>query len=221
MDHARSHFLSFVDVRAPDECWPWKGGKLGGGYGSYSGPSTGRRTTSAHRAAYQLFVGPIAFASANGQRIHVDHTCHNRSIDCAGGPTCPHRICVNPEHLEAVPIRINNLRGKSKAAVNAVKDVCDNGHPYDEANTYNRRNGQRDCRKCKAGRMRATYRQEIASASSPPTPPPGTLVRIWGKTGRYRVTGLASDGRVELTETTDGRNKIIAPKYVVPLKLQS
>jgi hypothetical protein len=216
VNEAQLHFLSFVDVGDPDGCWPWTGGKTSGNYGYYNGAKTWRCGTTAHRASYELFVGPIAITSWTGQRIHVDHVCHNES-DCPGGDTCLHRLCVNPGHLEAVPIRVNNLRGKSKAALNAVKDVCDNGHPYDPGNTYNRPDGDRDCRKCKAARMRATYRDKVVPAP-PTTFRRGTVVRIWGKKGRYSVTGTAADGRIELAELGGHRSKVIQSKYVVPLK---
>ena len=67
MDGARAHFLSFVDVRGPEECWPWTGGKQSGNYGSYNGSPAWRRKTSAHRAAYELFIGPSKQSAAMPQ----------------------------------------------------------------------------------------------------------------------------------------------------------
>ncbi len=74
------------------ECWLWTGSRgctLRGDYGkiSYEG-----RTTTAHRAAYLIEVGPIP------DGWDVDHLCRNR-------------LCVRPGHLEAVPHRVNVQRG--------------------------------------------------------------------------------------------------------------
>ena len=66
-------------------------------------PSTGRRHPKgyryapggklAHRAAWEAEHGPIPPGAV------VDHTCHNTDPDCPGGNSCPHRACVNLEHL--------------------------------------------------------------------------------------------------------------------------
>ena len=65
--------------------------------------------------------------------------------------------------------------------------------------------------------MRATYRDKIAPAPKT-TFRRGTVVRIWGKSGRFTVTGTAADGRIELAELGGLRRKVIQSKYVVPLK---
>lgn len=52
-----------------------------------------RKMTSAHRFAYEATFGPIA------KEIDVDHLCNNK-------------LCVNPEHLEAVTHQENCRRRK-------------------------------------------------------------------------------------------------------------
>jgi len=94
----------------------------------------------AHRAMYELTVGPIPDGLA------LDHLCHNRDPNCMGGPTCLHRRCVNVEHLEPVTKEENSRRGRG-GANNAVKTHCPAGHPYDETNTHVYR-GTRHCRAC-------------------------------------------------------------------------
>lgn len=44
---------------------------------------------------------------------------------------------------------------RGQAAVNAAKRTCINGHPFDDKNTYRKRNGQRGCRTCIRLRTRA------------------------------------------------------------------
>lgn len=91
----------------------------------------------AHRHAYELLVGPIP----NG--LTIDH------VKARG---CTSTLCVNPMHLEAVPNKINILRGSSPAALHAVVTCCPKGHVYDAGNTGHRKNGARYCRKCDCAR---------------------------------------------------------------------
>lgn len=98
-----------VDVREPDECWPWTGFVLShptlGGYGQIREAGRGSTTLRVHRVVYELTYGPIP------DGLVLDHTCHNGS-GCEGrGPACPHRRCCNPAHLEAVTHAVNNERG--------------------------------------------------------------------------------------------------------------
>ena len=66
-----------VEVRGPDECWEWTGGRFGSGYGELTVDGKGLST---HRLAWELANGPIP------QGMLVCHHCDN--------PTC-----CNPAHL--------------------------------------------------------------------------------------------------------------------------
>jgi hypothetical protein len=59
---------SGIEVRGPNECWPWKKGAYSDGYGKVSFE---RETFQTHRLAYRLKVGPIP----NG--MVVMHSCDN------------------------------------------------------------------------------------------------------------------------------------------------
>lgn len=129
-----------VDVRGPDECWPWKG-KLNHGYGMLMVRVSGRSASRfAHRLAYEFTVGPIP------DGLHLDHVCHVPE-ECRLNGECPHRRCCNPAHLQPVTPRENTLRSNNVTAVNAAKTHCIRGHEFTEANTY-RPNGYRRCRTC-------------------------------------------------------------------------
>lgn len=114
--------------QGPDACWPWLGAiNRGTGYGVFG-------KESAHRAAYELVIGPIP------DGLHLDHV-RKRG--------CTRRDCVNPAHLEPVTSRENNLRGDSPAAVNATKTHCKNGHLLAGDNLYVMPSGNRACKECR------------------------------------------------------------------------
>lgn len=129
--------LSSRTEPGPDGCLLYTGNLNNRGYGMLSVDGT---PTLAHRAMYELTVGPIP------DGMNLDHTCHNRDTACMGGDACWHRRCINVEHLEPVTGAENTRRGKSWA-INGTKTHCPQGHPYDQDNTHVW-NGRRYCRAC-------------------------------------------------------------------------
>ena len=119
MDNSKSLFKGELG-----ECWNLPSG-VGGPHGNgYDKLTVSGVKWYAHRLAYTLFTGPIPDGT------EIDHQCHNQDSECLGGDTCLHRKCVNPAHLEAVPHRVNALRGKSPTADNARRTHCPAGHEY-------------------------------------------------------------------------------------------
>jgi len=122
-------FMKRVEIQ-PDGCWMWTGATTRG-YGQFSVAHTaGRRV--AHRWSYEYHVGPIP------EGLTIDHLCRNPS-------------CVNPEHLEAVTIHENLMRGDTPAARNAAKTTCPRGHPHERQSEQGLR---RYCRQCRADQQR-------------------------------------------------------------------
>lgn len=142
-------YASFVDHRGPDDCWPWTGSRLRGGYGSFD-------SGSAHRFGFSQLVRPLESDE------DVDHTCHNGS-GCPGGNTCEHRACQNPAHWEAVPGVVNVLRGESVWAVNARKAKCKWGHDLTPENSYGY-HGRRQCKTCARLASRGQHPRQLAAA---------------------------------------------------------
>ncbi len=121
-------------VLLPNGCHEWTRLLDRYGYGHFC---ANNKHWKAHRWAFLHLIGPIP------DGLQVDHLCRNRK-------------CVNPEHMEAVTVRENVLRGIGRTAVNARKTRCKEGHEFTEANTYiNKSTGGRVCRKCRnAGKLR-------------------------------------------------------------------
>lgn len=102
-------------------CWFWTGRRNYKGYGLCG-------NNLAHRSVYSALVGEIPAG------MTLDHLCN-----CRG--------CVNPDHLEPVTLRENQLRRLRR--VNHRHDThCLRGHEWNEENTLIRRDGYRKCRKC-------------------------------------------------------------------------
>lgn len=134
-------FWALVDKSG--DCWLWQGTVEVQGYGV---ARVSGKFFKAHVLAYELTNGP------KPPGLTLDHLCRVKR-------------CVRPSHLEAVTHRVNVLRGVGPTAVNAIKDECDHGHRFDEANTYWRKNAQgRDCRACRRARCAAYYARKRAAA---------------------------------------------------------
>lgn len=127
------------NVRKTDTCWLWTAARTTPGYGYMRWAG---RNQPAHRIAYELLVGPVP------ADLDLDHECHNLDTTCRGGPTCPHRPCVNPTHLVPRPHRSNLLRGRGIPATLAARTHCEHGHEFTPENTYVWCNA-RYCRTCR------------------------------------------------------------------------
>ena len=103
-------------------CWLWEAsdnGEAGYGVMYYEG-----RLQAAHRVSYQIFKGDIP------EGFQIDHLCKVR-------------LCVNPDHLEAVTPAENNRRSPKPKPTH-----CPHGHEYTEDNILRYSIGHLRCRKC-------------------------------------------------------------------------
>ena len=143
-------FMEKIVIDAATGCWVWQAALSRHGYSWFSIKGSPKH---GHTVAYELFAGPVPSG------LTLDHTCHNADESCSGGPTCLHRRCVNPAHLELVTLAENKARGRSPAAINARKDRCFRGHLFDDKNTHYPPSGGRSCRACNR-----LEKQELAAA---------------------------------------------------------
>ena len=141
------------------KCWLWTAWRNAKGYGMFCVSEDPREHLLAHRYAYELMKGPIP------DHKPLDHLCRNHA-------------CVNPDHLEPVTLRENNLRGEGLAAISASKTHCPQGHPYTIDNLVRwefEHNGYRVCHLCyletqKRMYAQRAYRKKYQRAASPKTP---------------------------------------------------
>lgn len=101
---------------------------------------------------------------------HVDHLCMNTR-------------CVNPEHLDAVPSKVNGKRRRLANILFGWSTHCNRGHLMDDMNTIWRSNGTgRQCRTCQnvayqESALRAGKRRKPVDYSPVWTKPHGSIKR--------------------------------------------
>lgn len=140
-------FWSKVDMRGPDECWPWIGAHTDRGYGTFRASG---HTQYAHRLAYEATVGPIP------DGLQIDH------VKARG---CTRKDCCNSRHMEPVTPRENTRRGDALGARTARSGRCHRGHDMTGENRYVRPDGQGSrCKACAAIRNRRR-RERLAEAA--------------------------------------------------------
>ena len=121
------------------DCWVWSGSTYVNGYGSIIRLGKGYL---AHR------IIAIEFCGVTDSDV-TDHLCRNR-------------LCCNPEHLEAVSIGENVMRGVGLAVNNARKTHCKQGHELTAENIYSRKDRlQRGCKICRSNSVKKNLERKL------------------------------------------------------------
>lgn len=141
--HEWIRFVQSTIINESTGCWEWNGLRFTNGYGRFC---IHRTSFVAHRYSYTQLRGAV------DPLLTIDHLCRNK-------------VCVNPEHLEPVPIGVNTARGTTWE-FQRNKTHCPQGHPYDEKNTYRtmQKGGHVHMRRCRicnaAGAMRSYWKRK-------------------------------------------------------------
>lgn len=119
-------------VEKSQDCWIWLGSINTSGYGQHGSHRKPGSETLAHRKFYAMAYGEIPAG------LQIDHLCRNK-------------LCVRPEHLEAVNHKENLMRAPTQVTtINSQKTHCIHGHEFNETNTRIHKSGKRECIACKS-----------------------------------------------------------------------
>lgn len=108
-----TRFWEKVDIRGPDECWPWKGLLAPKGYGRFT-------LSRSHRGNRHRRASAVAWELTNHKSIGGRLACH----------TCDNPPCCNPAHIYAGTSQDNandmKARGRWRGPENVAGDANGN-----------------------------------------------------------------------------------------------
>lgn len=101
-------------------CWPWPTTSWSG-YGTIV--RLDGRGVGPHVVSWVRRHGPVPVGKT------IDHLCHTNDPSCHETVTCPHRRCVNPDHLEPATMSEQIRRGRKYTS-----PTCKSGHERTSSN---------------------------------------------------------------------------------------
>ena len=120
MSEIFDRYLEKVQLNSETGCWDWIAGISKDGYGLFY---VEKVVHKAHRLSYQFFVNDLL----------ADQVVHHR---------CENKLCVNPDHLEAMTKEVHGTLNKKE------RTHCPRGHKLTEANTWECKDGRKRCATC-------------------------------------------------------------------------
>ncbi|MFD8088690.1 HNH endonuclease signature motif containing protein [Streptomyces malaysiensis] len=138
-------FRFWLRVAKSDGCWTWRAALNAYGYGAFW--TADKKVVGAHRFSYQLHYGPIP------EGMWVLHRCDNPP-------------CVRPDHLflGSPADNIHDMDSKGRGRRPGPRERCPQGHPYDESNTVQRKDGAKSCWLCRKEWRKTTRDRQLAEA---------------------------------------------------------
>ena len=130
----RDILLFYVDKQSQLPCWIWIGAITHNGYPK---ATFNYETCLVHQVIYKHFKGPIP------EGLEIDHVCRNK-------------LCVNPEHLEAITHKENVARYA------ATITHCKKGHPLSGDNLYLTPDERRNCKTCRREAVKRCLERKFA-----------------------------------------------------------
>lgn len=193
-------FWKFVERGpAPHDCWRWRGA-LRRGYGTFW---LNGRNVQAHVVAYTALIGKVP------DGFQLDHVCHDPRL-CQLADDCPHRACVNPDHLQVATHRSNSLRSGNPMAGFARATFCKNGHEFTMANTYLRPTGGRTCKACATERAK---RYRPLAAKRPDHETHCVHGHLWSEHGKLDPNGWRQCRECQRLSAHRRRNEVDGNLY--------
>lgn len=144
MNADQLHQIFMQHVRITDACWTWEDEITSAGYGRfYVDHALGLpRRVMAHRWMYVRVRGPVM------PGLVIDHICMNK-------------ICVRPDHLQAITHGENVKLSRSYRSGRCKKDL----HDLSPDNVYVW-HGKENCRACRRTSNLASYHRTKPSTRS-------------------------------------------------------
>jgi len=125
---ASERIMDHIVIDSDTGCWMWQASCNGAGYPQIKGDN-GSAPVFAHRVSYELVKGPIPFGEV------IDHLCYSEE-------GISNRLCINPDHLEAVTQKVNMQRWHTQRKAKGIPHYMQGRVAWNKGKTINKETGK-------------------------------------------------------------------------------